>query len=91
MRRISDADLRTRLHVQLTCLKGPTKTALQHIRGEIAVKNTVDIIMDQVIAGAIMVVPDDVSNGDWGRRPGRFGVTEPWPPGLEPEAPPKPR
>jgi hypothetical protein len=79
MRRVSHEEISRNIAIQITCIRGPTKTALQHMQGEQAVKEATRIIMEHCLGGCVVLAPDPVSAGNWGTRSGKFGVTEPWP------------
>ena len=96
MKRISQTDIATHIHVILTCMPKGARNA-GGWTGERAVRAATALIME-LFNRAVILEPDAVllSRGDalnpssYG--PGQFGVTEPWPfePGCRPPTTPKP-
>ena len=64
--------------VQLKVLRGSVRREAG-LRGDAAVEQAALTIVDKCLAGCAVMAPDLVSAGDWGQRPGTFGVTEPFP------------
>jgi hypothetical protein len=83
MRRISLEEIRRDVEIQIRCLRGPTKTALQTMNGDRAAEQAARTIVERCLGGCVVLAPDmvsaDSSIGSWGERPGKFGVDEPWP------------
>jgi len=88
MRHISEAELRMQLEIQLKVLPRYVRTALQ-LRPEREVEIAVDRLIERLFRGWVVIAPDMVL-ATMHHVPGRFGVTEPWPFGLEPPPPPDP-
>ena len=82
MHRLTDSDLRIRLSVQLSVIPTATLRAFagkQPAAREAAREAIVDQLARKVLGNAIVLVPEPVAAGDYGTRPGTFGVTEPDP------------
>lgn len=82
MRRISLEDIRIMISVQLSVIPAATMRAFTGKRPaqrETAREAIVDQIVGKTLHNAIVIIPDPVPAGDYGQRPGKFGVTEPDP------------
>lgn len=85
MQRITPDEIALGIRIQLGLLPKSFRHACG-VTGDRAIERATEAIMTRVLAGTVVVRPDPVSAGVWGQQPGRFGETEPWPPGCDPAA-----
>jgi hypothetical protein len=88
---VDPTDFQRDIEIQLRILRGPVKTALQNVSGDMAANTAARLIIERCLAGCAIFEPDWVTRratvGDraFYQRAGIFGDTEPWP-----EPPPEP-